>query len=131
MTLSETFREHMSASSKSDAAVAVLVAEACRIIDRLDELDGIITGKTEWIQLLHFRTGAMDSSEVTVTVDGVLAEARQQATALNSIFTKLGVGKADVTAKGAAVDPLDEIAARRAARGGATARAGRASRGSS
>lgn len=100
--------------------------EACRIIDRLAELDGIITGKTEWIQLLHFRTKAMDSSRVTVTIDGVLSEARQQAAILDRLLTKLGVGKAELDGKkGGKVDPLDEIAARRAARGSQAAGGGR------
>lgn len=126
MGLSDVFRDHMSAAMDADPSVAVLVNEACRIIDRLDQIDAIITGKAEWIELMHFRTKQGDDSEVTVTIDGVLAEARQQAAALNTLFTKLGVGKADVSSKGATVDPLDEIAARRAARGGSTARPGRA-----
>lgn len=118
MSLSESFRKHMKPAVDADPAVAVVVAEACRIIDRLDQLDAIITGKTEWIQLMHFRVRNDEQQTVEVTIDGVLAEARQQAAALDRLLTKLGVGKADMSGrKGGAVDPLDEIAARRSARG--------------
>ncbi len=126
MTTSERFREHMAKASEADPAVAALVEEAARIMDRLDKIDGIVTGKTEWIELMHFRVKNDDAQTVTVTLDGVLAEARQQAAALKSLMQQLGLGKADVAAKEKVVDPLDQIAARRAARGGATARSRRA-----
>lgn len=127
MALSESFREYMREASEADPSVAVLVVEACRIIDRLDQIDNIITGKTEWIRLMHFRVNNGEQQEVTVTLDGVLAEARQQQNALKALMAQLGVGKADMSGKKESVgDPLDEIAARRAARGGATARPRRA-----
>jgi len=117
MAVSDRFREHFAQAAAADPAVEVVVTEACRIIDRLGELDGIITGKTEWISLMHFRVTPSGDS-VTVTIDGVLSEARQQATALDRLLTKLGVGKAELNGKkGGVVDPLDEIAARRSARG--------------
>lgn len=81
---------------------------------------------------MHFRVRNGDSQEVTVTIDGVLAEARQQSAALKALMMQLGVGKADMSGKvEKAVDPVDEIAARRSTRGGATARLGRAQRGKS
>lgn len=126
MAASDRFREHMSEASAVDPATEVVVTEACRIIDRLAELDGIITGKTEWIRLMHFRVSNGDQQEVTVTIDGVLAEARQQSAALDRLFARLGLGKADMSGrKGGVVDPLDQIAARRAARGSASTRTGR------
>lgn len=129
MGLSERLRDHFADQSESDPAVAALVVEACRIIDRLDNIDDIITGKSEWIQLMHFRVGNEGDQTVTVTLDGVLSEARQQSAALKSLMMQLGVGKADMSGKvEKAVDPLDEISARRSARGGATARPGRATR---
>lgn len=127
MAKSDRFRAHMAAVSEADPAAEALVDEACRIIDRLDQIDGIVTGKTEWIELMHFRVRNGGDQTVTVTLDGVLAEARQQANVLKTLMTQLGVGKADMTgAKPKVVDPLDEIAARRTARGGATARTRRA-----
>lgn len=126
MSLSERLRDHFADQSAADPTVAALVIEACRIVDRLDQIDAIITGKSEWIELMHFRVRNGESQEVTVTLDGVLAEARQQSAALKALMMQLGVGKADMSGKfEKAVDPVDEIAARRSARGGSTARAGR------
>lgn len=126
-TSADRLRQHMRDASSADPAVGALVEECCRILDRLDQIDGIVTGKTEWIQLMHFRVGLDDEQTVIVTIDGVLAEARQQVTALKGLYAQLGIGKADLSGKAAkAVDPLDELAARRTARGGATARLGRA-----
>lgn len=130
---SERFREHMAAVVEADPAAALLVVEAARIMDRLDHLDSIITGKSEWIQLMHFRVKNGDAQEVAVSIDGVLSEARQQVTALKGLLAQLGVGKADMSSKagkaGGPVDPVDVLAARRAARGaGAAPRPGRTSR---
>ena len=130
MALSDRLRDYFAEQSETDPAVAALVVEACRIVDRLDQIDSIITGKTEWIELMHFRVNNADQQTVTVTLDGVLAEARQQQNALKALLAQLGVGKADLSGKAAkVVNPLDEIAARRSARGGVTARPGKAKRG--
>jgi len=120
----------MAAASAVDPAVAALVVEACRIMDRLDQIDGIVTGKSEWIELMHFRTNTEAGDEITVTLDDCLSEARQQANALRGILTQLGLGKANMSgAAEKARDPLDDLAARRASRGGATARPGRSAGG--
>ncbi|MDA8439572.1 MAG: hypothetical protein M0Z51_12065 [Propionibacterium sp.] len=125
-TSAERFREYMAIAS-TDPAVSALVVEACRIMDRLDQIDAIITGKSEWIELMHFRTATDAGDEIAVTLDDCLAEARQQSNALRGILTQLGVGKADLSGKiEKASDPLDDLAARRVARGGATARSRRA-----
>lgn len=97
----------------SGALQVALLLEACRIADRLDTLDRQLHGEA-WLGFRHDESGA----EVTVYVDRVLAEAREQATALKGIVVELirsapkqieptgGGGLADLTAK---------IAARRAA----------------
>ncbi len=126
---SARLREHLAAAAVADPAVEVLVVEACRIADRLDQIDAIVTGKAEWIQLMHFRLGNGEEQKVFVSLDGVLSEARQQVTALKGVLAQLGVGKAvlaPVDDAEKAGDPVDEIAARRAARGGATSRLGQA-----
>jgi hypothetical protein len=128
---STRLREHFAAAAAADPAVEVLVVEACRIADRLDEIDRIVTGRAEWIQLMHFRLGNGEEQKVYVSIDSVLSEARQQVTALKGVLAQLGVGKvvlerADAGDQGKAGDPVDEIAARRAARGGATSRLGQA-----
>lgn len=70
-----------------------LLEEACRIVDRLDRLDAILDGDPgEW---LRFRVSE-DGSEVTVTVDRALDQARQQAAVLKQIIGELrqaGAGK--------------------------------------
>lgn len=90
-----------------------LLVEACRIADRLDVLDRQLHGH-DWLRFRHDESGA----EVTVYVDRVLAEAREQATALKGIvaeLTKPGAQpKTASVKKGGGV--LADLAARRAAR---------------
>ncbi|SDZ55277.1 hypothetical protein SAMN05216215_109715 [Saccharopolyspora shandongensis] len=97
------------------AMQAVLLLEACRIADRLDKLDAQLRGE-DWLRFDVDETGA----EVTVIVDRVLSEARQQATALKQIVAELrqtaGGGKAKpaATGKGAGIADLTaRIASRR------------------
>jgi len=130
-TTSERLRAYLEQAGGADPAVEALTVEACRIVDRLDHIDRIVTGKAEWIQLMHFRLGNGEEQKVYVSLDGVLSEARQQVTALKGVLAQLGVGKAVLEPtvaddKGKAGDPVDEIAERRAARGGAVARLGHA-----
>lgn len=64
-----------------------LLREACRIVDRLDRLDGILARKNDWL-----RVNTMDFGEnvkVKITMDGVLAEARQQATTVLALIKEL------------------------------------------
>ncbi len=74
-----------------------LLIEACRIADRLDTLDRQLRGEA-WLRFRHDESGV----EVTVHVDRVLAEAREQATALKGIVAELvkHVGKAPEKSKG-------------------------------
>ena len=99
----------------TDARTLSLLVEAARIADRLDEIDGIITGRAEWIELMHFRVGNGDEQTVTVTLDGVLAEARQQATTLRGILAQLGVPKIEAAAPERR-SGLDQLRERRAQR---------------
>ena len=117
----EFFDSLSSAVEKHPEATRRLIIEAARAIDRLEHIESIITGKTEWIQLMHFRVNNGDRQEVTVTIDGVLAEARQQQTTLaNLVKTILPNLNADAgVAKER--DVLDEIAQRRSARGAGAA----------
>lgn len=65
----------------------VLLDEACRIVDRLDRLDAVLAGRADWLRVEDRSFG--ENVKVTVTVDGVLAEARQQVNALRGIVTEL------------------------------------------
>jgi hypothetical protein len=92
---------------------APLLVQACRIIDRLEMLDRQLHGQ-DWLRFRHDESGA----EVTVYVDRVLSEEREQAVALKGIVADLDrvMGKAPAPEKkGGGV--LADLAARRAARG--------------
>jgi hypothetical protein len=96
---------------------AVLLLEACRIVDRLETLDRQLKGES-WLRFRHDETGV----EVTVYVDRVLAEAREQAMALKNVAAELARTAAPVKpaqAKGGGV--LADLAAKRLARSAQTA----------
>ena len=65
--------------------VVVLVEEICRCADRLDRLDAIVNGRDRaWLTL-----EVDDVGEVTVVVDKVLGEARQQQTTFKALLAEL------------------------------------------
>jgi hypothetical protein len=65
--------------------VVVLVEEICRLADRLDRLDAIVNGRDRaWLTL-----EVDDAGEVTVIVDKVLTEARQQQTTFKALLSEL------------------------------------------
>jgi hypothetical protein len=94
-------------------AEMVLVVEVCRMADRLEQLDGIIHGKGV-INLMHLRHMGDDESEITMTVDGVLAEARQLQLAFQRVAMTLNIESGAMPE--AEVDTGDDLAAQRAAR---------------
>lgn len=92
----------------------VLIAEACRLADRLDRLDGLLRGDGEtWAQL---QIPERDDGEVRLVVNAALAEARQQALALKAIAAELRAARAGAKPAGKEGGVLDQLAARRAAR---------------
>lgn len=67
--------------------VQVLLLEACRIADRLDQLDLLLAGDVEtWVSLTEERA---DSERVYVVLDRALSEARQQAVALRQLIAEI------------------------------------------
>jgi hypothetical protein len=66
------------------AAHLVVLAEACRIADRLERLDRHLEGQ-DWLHCVADETGA----EVRVVVDRLLAEARQQQVTLKLLVAEL------------------------------------------
>lgn len=96
----------------------VLIVEACRLVDRLDRLDAISNGKDRaWLQLSE-ELGDVTDGQVTVIVDKVLAEARQQQTTLKQLIAELRQATSGTApaAQGQGGSFLDQLAARRKAR---------------
>lgn len=99
-----------------DTAAGALALEACRIVDRLDDLDRIIAGKGV-LDLMRFRLNPDwwddDGQHVQVTVkfDSVLAEARQQAGRLTALLDKLGIAGAAPGEKSEEASPLAQVLA--------------------
>lgn len=85
--------------STGDPARDALALEAARLADRLDELDSIIQGKGV-LNLMQFRLEELDlddtSRDLTIEVkfQAVLAEARQQQTALATVLGKFDAAPA-------------------------------------
>jgi hypothetical protein len=101
------------ADAELGPAHKVLVDEAARMADRLDRLDSALNDKGTW---LRFETA--DGGEIVVTVDNVLAEARQQATALKGIVAELraAMPRAEKSKPAAKAGGLGDLSARIAAR---------------
>jgi hypothetical protein len=73
------------ASDSVSYAVGVLIVEACRIADRLDELNRCLTGDTNvWLRLTEGRDEVLE-----VRVDAAMQEARQQATVLRQLLAEI------------------------------------------
>jgi hypothetical protein len=104
---------------QSDALWQALVLEACRIVDRLDQLNDIIAGKGV-LQLMHLRRMDRDLSAETVkivmTVDAVLTEAREQAGQLRQLVSQLKLGQAVAAPTVTERSALDDLESRRRAR---------------
>lgn len=65
----------------------MLLEEACRIADRLDQLDRMLSGGARsWVSLVEDKG---DPERQSVVIDRLLAEARQQATALKQLIAEI------------------------------------------
>lgn len=123
---------------KQGTLTGELALEACRMVDRLNELDRIVAGKGV-LQLMKFRLDHVDFDDagdqrihVTVGFQSVLMEGRLQQTALKDVLKELRAAiaantkTAPAAAPGSspatpAPSPLDQLAARRVGREQATA----------
>lgn len=66
-------------------ALSVLIVEACRIADRLEQLDALVTGEqTLWARLRENREG-----DIYVSIDNALSESRQQANTLRQLLGEI------------------------------------------
>lgn len=116
--------------AKLDPVRKELAIEAGRMADRLEQLNGVIAGDEKFASLLHFRMRDHldDSSVATIdlVIDKPLGEARQLQLAFERLIRDLA---APATAraepeKPKAEEPVDELAARIAARRAARAASG-------
>ncbi|MCU1590038.1 MAG: hypothetical protein JWP11_1294 [Frankiales bacterium] len=97
-----------------DPLADLLAEEACRIADRLEQLDAILTGRSaEWITFREVDDGGR---EVQVVVDGALAEARQQATALKGLIAQLEKARPPAEPEKPKASATNDIQRRRAER---------------
>lgn len=109
-----------------DTPAGQVALEACRVADRLDELDSVIAGKGV-LRLMAFRLHFGEELEetggreihVTVGFQNVLAEARQQAATFKALLAEIkGDVKVIASLPAPAAGkpgPLDELARRRLA----------------
>ena len=97
-----------------DSAAGALALEACRIADRLEELNEIIAGRGV-LDLLRFRLspGWWDDDgqhvQVRVEFSNPMGEARQQALALKAHLERLGFDAAAPAATGEGESPLAQV----------------------
>jgi hypothetical protein len=99
------------AERELDAAGQVLLAEACRMADRLEQMDRLLRGDiATWAEITD-DYGADGKRVTRVVLDDVLGEARQQAATYRQLITtlKLGTAVERATERGS----LDQLAARR------------------
>lgn len=71
----------------------VLLEEACRLADRLDRLDDLLSGRSDdWLTLHFDESGA----QAVVVVDKALTEARQQQVALKTVLAEIRASRRQV-----------------------------------
>lgn len=103
------------------SSAGAIALEACRIADRLEDLDAIIAGKGV-LELLQFRlrlelADLIDEHpdiNIKIEISNVLAESRQQAMAMKNLLVELGLKATPaLPTRPAATNPLDQLQARR------------------
>lgn len=89
----------------------VVLEEACRVADRLDRLDALLSGRDDWLRLRAEEFGSDRVLEVRVVVDNLLGEARQQEAVLRGLVSELRQGLAAARKPSGATAPPSESAA--------------------
>lgn len=101
---------HYSGKPGFDAPQAVLLTEACRLVDRSDKLDAVLAGDGEtWMTLVHdLRTESYE-----LRIDNAAVEARQTSNTLRQMIAALDAEKPTTAAGGSLSDELAAARARR------------------
>jgi hypothetical protein len=101
----------------------VLLTEACRAKDRLDQLDLLLGGEVNtWMTLTH----RLQTEDYELVISSALREANTTAGVLRQLLAQIPVEAGVEKTEG--VNPLDELEARRAGRPAGTARPSRTNR---
>lgn len=96
---------------KFDPAESVMLVELCRMADRLDRLDKLVSGEASmWASIVERHNGRSHTYELHL--DDSLAEARQ----LAQTFLRLAGALKIPEAKAAATDGIDDLSRRRESR---------------
>jgi hypothetical protein len=103
--------------------LVALLTEACRVRDRLDQLDEVIAGKGV-LQLMHFRSMVNefydeDPRHIILTVDAVMQHAATQAGVLKNLLAVIPTPASKPAAGTGGGTALDQLQAKREQRGGA------------
>ena len=99
-----------------DPAARAILAEACRLKDRLERFSAALAAEsTLWFELGEPEELRDGTQQMQVVVNAMVGEARQSQAALATALGKIGVLK-PAAEKGGEVDVMDEIAKKRAAR---------------
>lgn len=85
-----------------------LALEACRIADRLDNLDRLLRGD-RWVDFIQ--PDEDDDTTFVVVVDKAMAEARGQQQTLLALLTKIGIEKAAGEGPTEEASPLAQVLA--------------------
>jgi hypothetical protein len=89
----------------SPPAERVLLEEICRLADRLDVLDRVLTTGGDW---LSFEPMTPDGTVVKVVITGVLSEARQQQATFKALLAELRQMRGAGRTAGASVPRADQ-----------------------
>ena len=84
--------DEITAGWKMDAVTKELALNVCRTVDRIDRLNAAVNSKRPWFSIAEMAETGTDL-RITVSIDNVLSEIRQQTIALNQMLHKLGVGR--------------------------------------
>lgn len=102
-----------------NAPARVVLAEVCRTTDRLDRIAGALSSKSNlWFEIKDSPEVELDEMpEFSVSVNGMIGEARQLLGALRTALNQLGINEVQAVSSGEQeVSVLDQLRARREAR---------------
>lgn len=104
----------------------ILAHEACRLADRLEKLDLLLSGNIkEWARIKEAR---FEGDDTVLIINSAASEARQQQLALKQLLAAIGVKDAPAARISENKSALDELSKRRDARNAGAPRKARAAR---